>query len=363
MILKNITPRQIAVFTGVAVSAVQVILLLILRTLFDLQQSEWMSLLVLFLSSFIISYGIILLVVKWFIFRKIKLIYKNIHDIKTGKINKPTEEAIDIDTDIFMEVEDEVKEWTELKQKEIDELRTMENYRREYIGNVSHELKTPVFNVQGYVQTLIDGGIEDPEINEKFLHRAAHNIERLITIVEDLDVITRLESGEMILEKQTFEIRSLVEQVFEDLEFQAREKEITLRFKEGASTNFSVFADRESLQTVLMNLISNSLKYGQKGGKTSIGFYDMDHHILVEVSDNGIGIEQKHLRHLFDRFYRVDKSRSRHEGGSGLGLAIVKHILEAHTESINVRSTPGLGTTFGFTLAKDKSPGIIPMQF
>ncbi len=357
MMLKNITPRQIAVITGVAVSLVQVVLLLILRLLFQFEQEEWMVFLVLFLASFIISYGIILLVVRWFIFRKIKLIYKNIREFKTDKIHKTTEEDIDIDTDIFMDVEDEVKEWTELKQKEIDELRTLENYRREFIGNVSHELKTPVFNVQGYIQTLIDGGINDPEINEKYLQRAAHNIERLITIVEDLDVITRLESGEMILDKQSFDIRSLVDQVFEDLEFQASEKEITLEYKDGAANNFMVFADREALRTVLMNLISNSIKYGQKGGKTKVGFYDMDHHILVEVSDNGIGIEPKHLRHLFDRFYRVDKSRSRNEGGSGLGLSIVKHILEAHNEPINVRSTPGLGSTFGFTLAKDKGTG------
>lgn len=363
MKLKNITPRQIATFTGLIISAIQVATLLVLWMLFEWNQHPWMVLLVWFLGSFIISYGIILLVIRWFIFRKVKLIYKSIREFKTGKITKSVEEEIDIDTDIFRDVEDEVKEWTQLKQKEIDELRTLENYRREYIGNVSHELKTPVFNVQGYIQTLIDGGIDDPEINEKYLQRAAHNIDRLITIVEDLDVITRLESGEMILEKQVFDIRTLVEEVFEDLEFQAKEKDIALRFKEGASTNFSVYADQDSIRTVLMNLISNSLKYGEEGGRTSVGLYDMDHHILVEVSDNGIGIEQKHLRHLFDRFYRVDKSRSRHEGGSGLGLSIVKHILEAHQEPINVRSSPGLGTTFGFTLAKEKTSGIGIMQF
>lgn len=359
MKLKNITPRQIATYTAIGISAIQVAILVLLYKYSDWSQYPMMVLITWFLGSFIISYGLILFVIQWFIFRKIKLIYKNIREFKTGKINKPVEEEIDVDTNIFRDVEEEVKEWTQQKQQEIDELRTLENYRREYIGNVSHELKTPVFNIQGYIQTLIDGGIDDPAINEKYLQRASHNLDRLITIVEDLDVITRLESGEMILDKKAFEIRPLVQEVFEDLEFQAREKEISLRFKEGASTNFMVYADMESLRTVLMNLISNSVKYGKEGGRTSVGFYDMGNHILVEVSDNGIGIDQKHLRHLFDRFYRVDKSRSRHEGGSGLGLSIVKHILEAHDQPINVRSTPGVGTTFGFTLTKEKGTGIL----
>lgn len=363
MKLKNITPRQIALYTGLGITVIQGVVLYILWYVNGREINSWLPFLGWFLISFIIIYMLLLMVIRWFIFRKVKLIYKSIREFKTDKIHKSSEEEIDVDSDVFRDVEDEVKEWTELKQKEIDELRTLENYRREYIGNVSHELKTPVFNVQGYIQTLIDGGIDDPEINEKYLQRAAHNIDRLITIVEDLDVITRLESGELILEKRVFDIRSLVREVFEDLEFQAGEKEITLKFKEGAGNSFQVFADRESLRTVLMNLISNSIKYGKSGGRTSVGFYDMDHHILVEISDNGIGIEQNHLRHLFDRFYRVDKSRSRHEGGSGLGLAIVKHILEAHNEPINVRSTPGLGTTFGFTLQKERSTGtgIMPL--
>src|SRR5690606_31405940 len=357
MKLKNITPRQIALYTGLGITVIQGVVLYILWYVNGREINSWLPFLGWFLISFIITYMLLLMVIRWFIFRKVKLIYKSIREFKTDKIHKSSEEEIDVDSDVFRDVEDEVKEWTELKQKEIDELRTLENYRREYIGNVSHELKTPVFNIQGYVQTLIDGGLHDDEINEKYLNRASHNIERLITIVEDLDVITRLESGELILERSNFDIHQLVEQVFEDLEFQAREKNITLRFKEGAANKYMVHADRETLRTVLMNLVGNSLKYGRTNGRTSIGFYDMDHHILVEVSDNGIGIEQKHLRHLFDRFYRVDKSRSRTEGGSGLGLSIVKHILEAHNEPINVRSTPGLGSTFGFTLAKDKGTG------
>ncbi len=353
MKFKNTTPRQIALFTAFVISVIEVVILILLRIVFELRQSGAI-LFLLFAITFAISYVIILWVIRRFIFRKIKLIYKNIRDFRVGKINKASEREVDVDSNVFGDVEDEVKEWTELKQKEIDELRTLENYRREFIGNISHELKTPVFNIQGYIHTLIDGGIHDDVINEKYLYRASQNIDRLITIVEDLEVITRLESGELILEKQNFDIHSLVEEVFEDLELQATEKEIILKFKDGASNRFMVYADKDAIRTVMMNLISNSLKYGREGRKTSIGFYDMDHHILVEVSDKGIGIEQKHLRHLFDRFYRVDKSRSRNEGGSGLGLAIVKHILEAHNEPINVRSTPGVGTTFGFTLPKGR---------
>lgn len=351
MKFKNITPRQIALLTAFVISVTEVVILVGLWFIFELQQIG-MILLLLFMVTFVISYIIILLVVRRFIFRKIKLIYKNIRDFRVGKINKASEKEIDVDSNILIDVEHEVREWTNLKQKEIEDLRSLENYRREFIGNVSHELKTPVFNVQGYIHTLIDGGIHDDAINIKYLHRASQNIDRLITIVEDLDLITRLESGELILEKQNFNISLLVEKVFEDLELYAEEKNITLKFKEGASNNFTVYADIDSIRTVMMNLIGNSIKYGREGGQTNIGLYDMDHHILVEVSDKGIGIERKHLRHLFDRFYRVDKSRSRHEGGSGLGLAIVKHILEAHNEPINVRSTRGVGTTFGFTLPK-----------
>lgn len=356
MKFKNSTPRQIALFTAFCISISEVIALVILRFIFEIPQSG-VVLLLLFVVSFLVSYVIVLLVVRRFIFRKIKLIYKNIRDFRVDKLNKGNEPEIGVDSYVFLNVEHEVKEWTELKQQEIEELRSLENYRREFIGNVSHELKTPVFNIQGYIHTLIDGGIHDETINVKYLNKAAQNLDRLITIVEDLDVITRLESGASILEEKLFDIRGLVESVFEDLELQAKEKRISLEFKEGAAKSFMVYADEDSIRTVLMNLITNSLKYGVTNGRTKIGFYDMDHHILLEVSDNGIGIEQRHLRHLFDRFYRVDKSRSRNEGGSGLGLSIVKHILEAHGEPINVRSTPGVGTTFGFTLPKEGGEG------
>ena len=254
--------------------------------------------------------------------------------------------------DIIDEVEKEVSEWAENQAEEIKALKKWQEYRRRFLGDISHELKTPIFNIQGYLETLLDGGMYDPQVHRSYLERANKNVERLNTIVEDLESISRLESGELILEMQNFDIRDLTLEVFEDLEMQARERRIELIFKPGADQHFKVRADRESIRQVLVNLVSNSIKYGRDGGHTKVGFYDMDRNILVEVADNGIGIPKEHINHVFERFYRVDKSRSRSRGGSGLGLSIVKHIIEAHQQTINVRSSINLGSTFGFTLTK-----------
>ena len=226
------------------------------------------------------------------------------------------------------------------------------DYRRKYIGDISHELKTPIFNIQGYVHTLLDGAINDSDVNQLFLEKAAKNIDRLQTIVDDLESISRLESGQLILDIRAFDIKELVAEVFEDLDFKAKARNINLSFKDGASGNYFVRADRDYIRRALVNLVQNSIKYGKDRGRTKVGFYDMDKYILIEVADNGLGIPKKHVNHVFDRFYRVDKSRSREQGGSGLGLAIVKHIIEAHKQTINVRSTINLGSTFGFTLEK-----------
>jgi two-component system phosphate regulon sensor histidine kinase PhoR len=283
-----------------------------------------------------------------FIYRRIKLIYKI---IRMSKISVPDRRALQKSDDpIFDGVEKEVEQWAETQQDEIQTLKTLEAYRKRYIGNVSHELKTPIFSIQGYIYTLIDGGIYDDQVNLKYLERAASNIERLLTIVQDLEEISKLESEDLILDIQKFDIKALVKEVFVDLEVNASQRKVSLAFKEGADKSFSVMADREGIRQVLVNLILNSIKYGVENGTTKVSFYVMDKQILVEIADNGIGVEEKHLKHLFDRFYRVDKSRSRESGGSGLGLAIVKHVLEAHNQSVNVRSTPGKGSTFGFTL-------------
>ena len=250
-------------------------------------------------------------------------------------------------------MEKEAEEWAEAKEEELRQMKKDESYRREFIGNVSHELKTPIFNIQGYVQTLLDGGLQDDTINMKYLQRADKSVERMINIVEDLEVISRLETEQSELDIQSFNINNLVNEVFEQLEMRAHEMDISFELNNQSNTNF-VNGDRAKLQQVFINLVSNSIKYGKKGGKTIVRILDMDDNILVEVADNGIGIDQISLSRLFERFYRVDKNRSREIGGTGLGLAIVKHILEGHNQTISVRSTKGVGSTFSFILEKGK---------
>ena len=298
------------------------------------------------------AFLVIRFILNRYIYRRIKLMYKIISRTKASipakRFSQQNENAV-LDS-----VEKEVQQWAESQGNEIETLKTLEAYRKRYIGNVSHELKTPIFSIQGYIYTLIDGGLYDANVNMKYLERAASNVERLLTIVQDLEEISKLESEDLILDLQKFDIKVLVKEIFKDLEVNAKPRNISLMFKEGADRPFNVLADREGIRQVLTNLILNSIKYGIDSGVTKVSFYVMDKQILVEVSDNGIGIEEKHLKHLFDRFYRVDKSRSRESGGSGLGLSIVKHILEAHNQSVNVRSTTGKGSTFGFTL--DQAP-------
>jgi two-component system phosphate regulon sensor histidine kinase PhoR len=228
----------------------------------------------------------------------------------------------------------------------------MEAYRRDFIGNVSHELKTPIFNIQGYLYTLLDGGLDDEKIRLAYLEKAADNVDRLEQIVEDLTTIAKLEEGALQLKWEKFNVAELAQEVLEDLSMMAAEHGVRLGLKEEQAKTFSVKADRERIRQVLTNLVTNSIKYGQSNGRTLIGFYDLETDILVEVSDDGRGIAPEHLPRLFERFYRVDYGRSRDAGGTGLGLSIVKHILEAHHQTIHVRSTVGVGSTFGFTLEK-----------
>ncbi len=311
---------------------------------------DWRKGIILIVGIGAISFFAIQYIIDRFIYRRIKLIYKIIRKSKTSMPDKRTLQKSD--EPLLDGVEKEVQLWAETQQNEIETLKTLEAYRRRFIGNVSHELKTPIFSIQGYIYTLIDGGIYDENVNMRYLERAASNVDRLLTIVQDLEEISKLESEDLILDIQKFDLKALVREVFNDLEVNARQRNVTLNFKEGADKPFTVMADREGIRQVLTNLLLNSIKYGNENGTTKVSFYVMDKQILVEIADNGIGIEEKHLNHLFDRFYRVDKSRSRESGGSGLGLSIVKHIIEAHKQRVNVRSTPGKGSTFGFTLDK-----------
>ncbi|MDE5578656.1 MAG: sensor histidine kinase [Alistipes sp.] len=268
--------------------------------------------------------------------------------------------------EIFSELRDkrvenigeELTAWADTNDKEIARLKEAEHFRKQYLGNVAHELKTPIFNIQGYISTLLDGGLEDELINRKFLERAEKSIDRLINIVNDLDTISKLESNMNRLDMEKFDIVALAKEIAEQAEMEADRKgiKITVKGAENLPSPFWVLADKHFIGQVFVNLVINSIRYGKEGGATRIRFRDMLDKILVEIEDNGQGIGKEDLPRIFERFYRTDKGRSREQGGTGLGLAIVKHIVEAHGERISVRSEPGVGSTFSFSLKK------VPLQ-
>lgn len=345
---KNLTIRQISFFIAATVWLLQGILFFIYYFIGALNIPIY-AIIIYLVSSFILCYLIIRNVLEYFIFRKIKLIYKVISESKDSL--KGANEMDPVNTTLD-EINDSVIQWAQKKGQEITALKSLEVYRKKFLGDISHELKTPIFSIQGYLHTLLEGGLYDANINTRYLERAVSNLARLQTIVDDLEMINQLETEDEPLEMTRFDIKKLVTDVFKDLELQASEKNITLSFKQGADQNFHVYADLKKIEQVVVNLINNAIKYGNEGGLIKVSFYDMADEVLIEVSDNGIGIAEEDLKHVFDRFYRAEKSRSREVGGSGLGLAIVKHIIEAHNQKINVRSTLGSGSTFGFTLKK-----------
>lgn len=344
--MKNLKPTTITFF----ISLILAVAISLINSVFD---TNWLHFLTLLIATFILSYFLVYNSLQIFIYRKIKLIYKSIHTLKLGKDDKGVFGDF-ISDDPMNDVEKEVEEWAGTKRKEIEELKRMEKFRREFLANVSHELKTPLFTVQGYIHTLLDGALDDPNVSRKFLEKCANNVERLCLLADDLGEITRAEKGEISLAFETFDVNRLVKEIFDSMEMKARQRAITFAIKKGCDRPFYVLADKERIRQVLINLVDNSIKYGIDGGETIAGFYDMADNILIEITDNGLGIEEEHLPRLFERFYRIDKSRSRDQGGTGLGLAIVKHLVEAHNQVINVRSTPGIGSTFGFTLQKSK---------
>ncbi len=252
----------------------------------------------------------------------------------------------------FKPIELQMKKHTLERAKEMEQMKSMETYRKEYLGNVSHELKTPIFNIQGYILTLLDGGIDDPVINRDYLKRSEKSVDRMISIVEDLQAITQLETGELELEQENFDVTALVKDVIDAQELRAKEKKINIVLRDAPANPVIVNADKFRIRQVLVNLVVNSVRYGREEGETRIKISDTGSRIHVEVADNGIGISKEHLPRVFERFYRADKSRSREMGGTGLGLSIVKHIIEAHGQTINVLSTDGVGSVFVFTLNK-----------
>lgn len=308
---------------------------------------------IVFLSLFALLFIFVFLLLNYavnrFIHDKIKVIYKTIHNFQVRK-DKPGSSVIDESLD---NVNRQVLEWGEQQKKEIDKLKELASYRREFLGNVSHELKTPIFNIQGYVLTLLDGGINDPNINKDYLIRTEKSINRMIAIVEDLETISQLESATLKLDMTEFDVVSLTREIIEFMEIKAKKKKVTVEFDKSYERPIIVKADKKRIRQVLINLFDNAIKYCKEDNcYTKISFFDMDENVLIEVSDNGLGIDKENIPRIFERFFRTDKGRSREQGGTGLGLAIVKHIIEAHQQAINVRSTVGEGTTFGFTLKK-----------
>lgn len=346
-IMKPTSPRQMAVNISLITSFIAAVVLL-LMILSDKSDNVW-PILFGILFIFIAVYIVVYYMLNSFIFEKINPIYKTIHqkNIPEKDLRRNLE-----DKDIVSEVNDEVINWARNKTKEIAQLKQMARYRKEFLGNVSHELKTPIFNIQGYVLTLLDGAIDDPDINKKYLKKTEKSINRMISIVEDLEAITKLESGELELNYENFDIVDVIKDVFEAQELKAKERGTRLSFASKYDKSIKVHADKERIYQLVTNLIVNSINYGRENGRTTVSFLDMGENILVEVTDNGLGIKESEIPRIFERFYRVDKSRSREQGGTGLGLAIVKHIIEAHGQTINVRSTPGKGTSFAFTLQK-----------
>jgi len=339
---------QIAFFIGSCVTAVGLMILGVFQYLTSNVFSIWIWVAFLIIS-FTVTFGLSWWAVETFINEKIKMLYRSIQSPEriADKLRQASKSR-----DALGEVQKDVREWATVKQKEIQSLKEQANFRRDFVGNLAHELRTPIFNMQGYLLTLLEGGLEDEKINYNYLQRADENLERLIALVEDLDSISKLEGGREEMKIKKHNLVKLTGKVFGLFELQAANKNIELRYNKKYERPIQVNIDKEKIVQVFTNLIANAIHYGNENGYCEVRFYDVDKNILVEVKDNGPGVEEEHLPRLFERFYRVDKSRSRHVGGTGLGLAIVKHIIESHGQTINVRSTLSEGTTFSFTLPK-----------
>lgn len=345
---KNLSPQQLSALTALLL-AVPISL-----AIFVICPVWWVAL-IYFVLIFAGSFGLILFTVQKFIYRKIKLVYKLIYRTKASKReefyynNILPQKSID-------DVREDVEKWAQQKTSEIETLQKNEAFRKEFLQNLSHELKTPIFAIQGYVDTLLAGALNNPEVNEKFLANAGRNVERLVHLIDDLDEISKLETGVLKLNLQSFVIQDLAREVFETLSLKAEEKNIRCYIRRECEAPLIVFADKQKIKQVFINLVENAIKYGKQNGTVEASFYNVDgQNVLIEISDDGYGIAEEHLSRIFERFYRTDLARSRKVGGSGLGLSICKHIIEAHRQTIHVRSKPDVGTTFGFMLRRPQS--------
>jgi two-component system, OmpR family, phosphate regulon sensor histidine kinase PhoR len=344
---QNLTPKQLSALTA-TILAFSVAAGIYILT------SSWINTLGSLLIVFAGSYLLIQITLEKFINRKIKLIYKFIHQTKATRKEEVYFKYI-LPKKSIDEVREDVERWGNKQIEEIELLRKNEAFRKEFLQNLSHELKTPIFAIQGYVDTLLNGAMDDLKVRKRFLENTERNVERLVNLMNDLDEISKLESGELLLLKENFVIQDLIREVFESLSINMQDKNIRTGIKKGCEYPTHVFADKEKIRMVILNLVENASKYGKRNGSILASVYTTDgKHVLVEITDDGIGIEEEHLTRIFERFYRTDSARSRDKGGTGLGLAICKHIIEAHGQPIHVRSTPDVGTSIGFTLESKK---------
>lgn len=342
---KNYTPPQISLLIASVIGMLGAILTVLFTKSFS-------DALIVFLAIASTTYILTKYLINRFISRKIKLIYKFIHQTKASKREEFYKKTI-LPQQSIDEVGEDVLLWADQRKAEMEKLERNDVFRKEFLQNLSHEFKTPAFAIQGYLETLLAGGMDIPDVNKKFLNKAFNNTERLINLISDLDEITKLESGNEQLHFQNFIIQDLIQEVYESLSFKADSKKIKCFIKKGCEQPLFVNADKEKILQVLINFVDNAIKYGNPEGKVEASIYKTDDkNILIEISDDGSGISEEHLPRIFERFYRTDYGRSRNIGGSGLGLAICKHIIEAHGQIIHVRSKPSIGSTFGFTLKK-----------
>lgn len=343
------TPRQFSILAAFVLALISVIIIELTLFISEVEINQ-RYIMIMFIIMLVLVYLVIYYLLEKLITQKIRLLYRTIHNYKINRGDFP----VKMNDDVLGKTEKEVLAWADNSREEIEKLRLQEEFRREFLGNLSHELKTPIFSIQGYILTLLEGGLEDENINRAFLERASKGVDRVTGIIEDLDLITRIESERLKLNSAPVNILSLAREIVESLEIKAQKRNVklSLDWKRIGSQEINVLCDRDKIGQVLSNIINNSINYGVENGHTEVRFFDLEDNILIEVSDDGVGIREEHLPRLFERFYRVDKSRARNEGGTGLGLAIVKHLVEAHGQTIDVRSTEGQGSTFSFTLKK-----------
>lgn len=349
MVMKISSSKKISILLALIISLISFSLWIVFKSV--LFENQIIYALLAFTFYAIIMYLLIYYIINKYVVKKIKTLVETINAMKISD----NEVVYSLGDRNFMnDIDRKVIAWARDRVDEIDILKANEKYRKEFLGDVSHELKTPLFNIQGYISTLIEGGLHDNTINLKYLKRTDKNINRLISIVNELETISRLEKGERLLEYTDFDMVQLINEVFEMNELRAKRKNIELKFNNKSLKKLMVRADKRSILDVLGNLIVNSIVYGKEGGTTTVSLDSNPDKVFVNVEDNGIGIEEKYFKRIFERFFRIDKSRSKIQGGTGLGLAIVKHTIEAHRQTITLKSKLGIGSKFTFSLEKVK---------